>query len=63
MINGVPNVPRVLIDPQDPPKAAVESVVANVLWQMDQDRKTTGLKALQGKIWKFGYHARLLCSQ
>jgi len=31
------------------------ATVANVLWQMDSDRKTTGLKALQGKIWKQGY--------
>ena len=33
----------------------VEAAVANVLWQMDRDRKTTGLKSLQGKIWKHGY--------
>jgi len=33
----------------------IESTVQNVLWQMDQDRKTTGLKALQGRIWEAGY--------
>ena len=32
-----------------------EAAVANVLWQMDSDRKTTGLKSLQGKIWRHGY--------
>lgn len=32
------------------------SVVRNVLWQMDSDRKTSGLKALQGKIWKTGFY-------
>src|SRR5262249_53806711 len=26
-----------------------------VYWLMDQDRKSTGLKALQGKIWQDGY--------
>ncbi len=31
------------------------TVVANVHWQMDRDRKTTGLKALQGRIWTAGY--------
>ncbi|MEO1270336.1 MAG: acireductone synthase [Myxococcota bacterium] len=30
-------------------------VRANVLWQMDHDRKTTGLKSLQGHIWKAGF--------
>ena len=31
------------------------AVVANLLWQMDLDRKTTGLKSLQGRIWRGGY--------
>lgn len=26
-------------------------------WLMDRDRKSTGLKSLQGKIWKAGYEA------
>ena len=34
---------------------ARQAAVANVLWQMDSDRKTTGLKSLQGKIWLDGY--------
>lgn len=32
-----------------------QSYVAYLLWQMDHDRKTTGLKSMQGKIWKLGY--------
>ncbi len=32
-------------------------VAAHCLWQMDQDRKSTGLKTLQGRIWKDGYAA------
>jgi enolase-phosphatase E1 len=37
--------------------AAVEqqSAAQYVYWLMDQDRKSTALKALQGKIWKDGY--------
>jgi enolase-phosphatase E1 len=34
-----------------------DSVVAYVHWLMDQDRKSTGLKSLQGKIWQAGYEA------
>lgn len=31
------------------------SVIKNVLWQMDGDRKTKALKQLQGHIWRNGY--------
>jgi enolase-phosphatase E1 len=31
--------------------------VSYVHWLMDQDRKSTGLKSLQGKIWEEGYRA------
>ncbi|HAA56631.1 MAG TPA: acireductone synthase [Myxococcales bacterium] len=34
-----------------------ESVLGYLLWQMDNDRKTTGLKSLQGKIWKRGFES------
>jgi enolase-phosphatase E1 len=30
---------------------------AYVYWLMDRDRKSTGLKALQGRIWEDGYRA------
>ena len=33
----------------------VDSMVAYINWLMDRDRKSTGLKSLQGKIWKQGY--------
>lgn len=33
------------------------SVEAYVYWLMDHDRKSTGLKSLQGKIWDEGYHS------
>ncbi|XP_046741098.1 enolase-phosphatase E1 [Diprion similis] len=32
-----------------------ESVVKNILWQMDGDRKTGALKQLQGHIWREAY--------
>ncbi|HEU4681348.1 MAG TPA: acireductone synthase [Gemmatimonadales bacterium] len=32
-------------------------VVAYVHWLMDRDKKSTGLKSLQGKIWEEGYRA------
>ncbi|MFL5518504.1 MAG: acireductone synthase [Gemmatimonadales bacterium] len=33
----------------------VTGIAAYVHWLMDRDRKSTGLKALQGKIWEEGY--------
>jgi len=33
----------------------IESFAAYVHWLMDRDRKSTGLKSLQGKIWEQGY--------
>ena len=32
-----------------------QSTEAFVYWLMDRDRKSTGLKSLQGKIWEAGY--------
>ena len=36
-------------------KPNAEAASRYALWLMDQDRKATGLKALQGLIWKAGY--------
>ena len=33
----------------------LESAIRYVHWLMDQDRKATALKSLQGKIWEAGY--------
>jgi enolase-phosphatase E1 len=33
------------------------TVAAYVHWLMDRDKKSTGLKSLQGKIWEEGYRA------
>ncbi|HSS18937.1 MAG TPA: acireductone synthase [Pyrinomonadaceae bacterium] len=33
----------------------IDSITAYVHWLIDRDRKSTGLKSLQGKIWKEGY--------
>lgn len=35
--------------------AEIDSIVAYVNWLIDRDRKSTGLKSLQGKIWQQGY--------
>jgi enolase-phosphatase E1 len=34
-----------------------EGITAYALWLMDRDRKTTALKALQGRIWQVGFEA------
>lgn len=41
--------------PADTSVEAREATVHNLLGQMNADRKTTGLKSLQGKIWLDGY--------
>jgi enolase-phosphatase E1 len=33
----------------------IDSIVSYVHWLIDHDRKSTGLKAIQGKIWRQGY--------
>ena len=35
--------------------AELDSLAEYVSWLIDRDRKSTGLKSLQGKIWKQGY--------
>lgn len=43
--------------------ADIESVAKYVEWLIARDRKSTGLKTLQGKIWKLGYADGSLQSQ
>jgi enolase-phosphatase E1 len=49
--------------PEGPRESQLESVVAYVVWLMDQDRKSTPLKSLQGKIWEEGYRSGQLRSR
>jgi len=46
-----------------PPDAQMQSVARYVFWLMDRDRKSPGLKSLQGKIWQEGYLKGELKSQ
>ena len=51
---------------QPPPvssPAETESIATYVNWLIDQDRKSTGLKSLQGKIWHDGYSDGTLRAQ
>lgn len=38
-----------------PSDAAIDSYARYVCWLMDRDRKSPGLKSVQGKIWEQGY--------
>jgi enolase-phosphatase E1 len=38
-------------------EAYVPQAAVYLLWLMDQDRKSTALKALQGRVWKAGFEA------
>ncbi|CAG7836735.1 unnamed protein product [Allacma fusca] len=55
--DGVEGVKPILplTDSAQVPEDVLQSVLKNIFWQMDLDRKTTPLKLLQGKIWKSGY--------
>jgi enolase-phosphatase E1 len=44
-------------------EGGLESVLDYFFWLMDQDRKSTGLKSLQGKIWEEGYRKGALRSR
>src|SRR5437867_9579181 len=44
--------PALVTAPRD---AEIDSFVSYVGWLIDRDRKSPGLKSLQGKIWKQGY--------
>lgn len=48
---------------EGPGKAEIDTLVAYVHWLMDRDRKSTGLKSLQGKIWQQGYLDAVLKAQ
>lgn len=47
-------VPEIASSDQTP-ASIMTSVIANVNWNMDQDRKMTALKQLQGHMWRKGY--------
>lgn len=47
----------------DSPAAELASVTTFIYWLMDRDRKSTGLKAVQGRIWEAGYRSGELRSQ
>src|SRR6185295_17349531 len=49
---ATPKLPR--------PDESLESLAKYVEWLMDRDRKSPGLKALQGLVWQQGYRDGLL---
>ncbi|KYR02421.1 hypothetical protein DLAC_01261 [Tieghemostelium lacteum] len=51
------DTPKILYDAEDISDSTtqIQSVVDNVFYQMDRDRKSTPLKQLQGHIWLQGY--------
>lgn len=55
------NAPPAWLDATD--DARIDSATRYVHWLMDQDRKSTALKSLQGKIWEGGYRSGRLKGQ
>jgi enolase-phosphatase E1 len=58
--NQHPGLPQWLSNTQS---TSLEGLTNYVTWLMDRDRKSTGLKSLQGKIWEQGYRSGSLRSQ
>lgn len=56
---------RDVSEQRNPPLSGseIESMAAYIDWLIAQDRKSTGLKSLQGKIWRQGYRDGSLKSQ
>ena len=50
-------------EPPPPLTDELDSIANYVNWLIDRDRKSTGLKSLQGKIWREGYEAGVLKAQ
>jgi enolase-phosphatase E1 len=42
---------------QDDNPLGLDAALSYLLWLMDRDRKSTALKSIQGRIWKYGYQA------
>jgi enolase-phosphatase E1 len=45
---------------EEPAGARLDSALAYVHWLMDRDRKSTALKALQGRVWEVGFRSGTL---
>lgn len=43
--------------------AVLKSVVSNVLWQMDEKKKSTALKQIQILVWVYGYERGYITGQ
>lgn len=56
---------RAAEQPEDapPPSSASSDPLPYLFWLMDLDRKSTALKALQGRIWRDGYESGALVSE
>lgn len=48
-----PDAPKLKIEPGD--RLYADDGAVYLLWLMDKDRKSTALKSIQGRIWKFGF--------
>ena len=61
--NGINDVPMICDWNNGDDQQIKKSIIANVFWQMDSDRKTTGLKQLQGHMWKEAYENGMIKGQ
>ena len=63
MDSGLPSITLIPREADADKSTIINSVIKNVNQQMDEDRKTTALKQLQGHMWTDGYSGGELVSQ
>jgi len=61
--SGLTEVPLIVDNASNSSETVIKSVIDNVLWQMDSDRKTTALKQFQGNVWRFAYESGAIRGQ
>lgn len=52
-----------IFDKESSRNEVIRSVVNNVLWNMQLDRKVFALKQLQGQMWRAGYESGAIIGQ
>jgi enolase-phosphatase E1 len=53
-----PEAPKLVVEPGE--RFYADDGAIYLKWLMDKDRKSTALKSIQGKIWKFGFMSEQL---
>lgn len=56
-------VPLIFEEDKAEPEQIIKSVITNVLWQIDEKKRSTALQEIQLLVWVYGYEQGLLEGQ